>query len=278
MPAYRAGTLGLEPDEDGRLSPPVRTTVLVPAVRRSLVALRKAAPRAYGWCRTAGAVRHWSRLCRPKAGSPSRPRRRGAGCTRSAECGSEPRWWPKTTPHSGWPAHPRVTLRFLPTYCPRANPIERAFGDVHDCCTRIHRRKRLLDLVADVEDHLRLNGPWKYKLSDLCYEPAVTVTVEHIAAEEHAKVAVRVYQSPVDRCSDEDMNHDDFRTAGQPRRKRRGISPAVTRSGSAHASQPTGVPPSGHPCASRHRASWRRTRIAHESGKHDGWQQIGKRR
>jgi transposase len=52
MPAYRAGTLGLEPDEDGRLSPPVRTTVLVPAVRRSLVALRKAAPRAYGWCRT----------------------------------------------------------------------------------------------------------------------------------------------------------------------------------------------------------------------------------
>jgi transposase len=50
--AYRAGTLGLEPDEDGRLSPPVRTTVLVPAVRRSLVALLKAAPRAYGWCHT----------------------------------------------------------------------------------------------------------------------------------------------------------------------------------------------------------------------------------
>ena len=42
-------------------------------------------------------------------------------------------------------AHPRVTLLFLPTYCPRANPIERAFGDVHDCCTRNHRRKRLPD-------------------------------------------------------------------------------------------------------------------------------------
>ena len=38
--------------------------------------------------------------------------------------------------------HPRVTLLFLPTYCPRANPIERAFGDVHDCCTRNHQRKR----------------------------------------------------------------------------------------------------------------------------------------
>ena len=35
-----------------RLSPPLRTTVLVPTVRRSLVALLKAPPRAYGWCRT----------------------------------------------------------------------------------------------------------------------------------------------------------------------------------------------------------------------------------
>jgi hypothetical protein len=86
-------------------------------------------------------------------------------------------------------AHPRVQLLFLPTYCPRANPIERAFGDVHDCCTRNHRRTRLPDLVADVEDHLQLNGPWKYQLSNLYYEPAVTVAVENIAAEELAKVA-----------------------------------------------------------------------------------------
>ncbi|MBI3328123.1 MAG: winged helix-turn-helix domain-containing protein, partial [Nitrospinae bacterium] len=50
--AYRAGTLSLEPDEDGRLGPPLRTTVLVPLVRRSLLALLKASPRAYGWCRT----------------------------------------------------------------------------------------------------------------------------------------------------------------------------------------------------------------------------------
>ena len=44
--AYRAGTLGLEPDDDGRFSPPVRTTVLVPTRRRSLLALLKAPPRA----------------------------------------------------------------------------------------------------------------------------------------------------------------------------------------------------------------------------------------
>ena len=86
-------------------------------------------------------------------------------------------------------AHPRVTLLFLPTYCPRANPIERAFGDVHDCCTRNHQRKRLPDLVADVQDHLHLNGPWKYRLSDLYYEPVVTAAVEKIVAEDHAKVA-----------------------------------------------------------------------------------------
>src|ERR671917_1640008 len=50
--AYQAGTLGLEHDDQGRLLPPVRTTVLVPTLRRSLLALLKAPPRAYGWCRT----------------------------------------------------------------------------------------------------------------------------------------------------------------------------------------------------------------------------------
>jgi putative transposase len=86
-------------------------------------------------------------------------------------------------------SHPRVTLLFVPTYCPRANPIERAFGDVHDCCTRNHRRKRLPHLVADVEEHLQVNGPWLYKLSEIYYEPAVTAAVEKIAAEEQAKSA-----------------------------------------------------------------------------------------
>jgi len=51
-------------------------------------------------------------------------------------------------------AHPWVTLLWLPTYGPRANPIERAFGDVHDCCTRHHQRKRLPHLVTDVGTHL----------------------------------------------------------------------------------------------------------------------------
>jgi len=86
-------------------------------------------------------------------------------------------------------SHPRVTLLWLPTYGPRANPIERAFGDVHDCCTCNHQRKRLPDVVADVEDHLHLNGPWQYKLSDLYDDLAVTAVVEKIAAEERAKAA-----------------------------------------------------------------------------------------
>jgi transposase len=306
--AYRAGTLGLERDEDGRLRPPLRTTVLVPTVRRSLVALLKAPPRAYGWCRTrwscatlaltlqttrgitvsAETMRRWvhevgwvwkrAKLV-AKDDDPQRIGRLASiryhfeqlrqcetlvfadeldiqllpkvGCA----------WMPKGTqvevmtpgqnekyylagalePTTGtlhyalgprktnalfrnlltmlearypverytrlyvvvdnykihkakaveqWlAAHPRVTLLFLPTYCPCANPIERAFGDVHDCCTRNHQRKRLSDLVADVENHVHLNGPWQYKLSDLYYEPAVTTAVEKIAAEEHAKIA-----------------------------------------------------------------------------------------
>jgi transposase len=306
--AYRAGTLGLEPDEEGRLSPPSRTTVLVPTLRRSLVALLKAAPRAYGWCRTrwscatlaatlqttrgitvsAETLRRWvhqvgwvwkraklvakdddpqrvHRLARIRFVFEQLKQSEALVFADELEIHLLPKvgcaWMPKGSqvevmtpgqhhkhyvagaldPATGtlfhclgarktnallrdlldvlearypaeqyiriyvvvdnykihtakaveqWlAAHPRVTLLFLPTYCPRANPIERAFGDVHDCCTRNHQRKRLPELVADVEDHLHRNGPWPYKLSDLYDEPAVTAAVEKIAAEEYAKVA-----------------------------------------------------------------------------------------
>jgi transposase len=85
---------------------------------------------------------------------------------------------------SKWIAqHPRFELLFLPTYCPRANPIERAFGDVHDNCTRNHRRKRLRDLVSDVKRHLEVNGPWKYRLSDIYYTPEITAAVQRLAED-----------------------------------------------------------------------------------------------
>ena len=86
-------------------------------------------------------------------------------------------------------SHPRFALLWLPTYCPRANPIERAFGDVHDKCTRNHKRKRLRDLVQDVEQHMQANGPWQYKLSRLYDTPGVTAAVERIAAETRLKIA-----------------------------------------------------------------------------------------
>jgi len=75
-------------------------------------------------------------------------------------------------------AHPRFALLYLPTYCPRANPIERAFGDVHDKCTRNHTRKQMWQLVQDVKRHLLWNGPWTYTLSQLYYTPEVTAAVE----------------------------------------------------------------------------------------------------
>jgi putative transposase len=79
-------------------------------------------------------------------------------------------------------AHPRFELLYLPTYCPRANPIERAFGDVHDKCTRNHTRKQIWHLVQDVKQHLLGNGPWQYALSRLYYTPEVTAAVEVLRA------------------------------------------------------------------------------------------------
>jgi transposase len=49
---YRAGILGLTLDSSGQLAAPIRMTILMPWVKRSLGALLKAPPRAYGWCRT----------------------------------------------------------------------------------------------------------------------------------------------------------------------------------------------------------------------------------
>jgi hypothetical protein len=85
--------------------------------------------------------------------------------------------------------HPRFTLLFLPTYCPQANPIERAFGDVHDQCTRNHQRTRIEELVGDVEQHLSTNGPWQYQLAHLYDTPEVTTAVTRIAKEPQLRQA-----------------------------------------------------------------------------------------
>jgi putative transposase len=299
---YRAGTLGLVPDDDGRLSPPVRTTVLVPTLRRSLLALLKAPPRAYDWCRTrwscatlaatfkakrgltvsAETMRRWvhevgwvwrraklvakdddplrvERLARIRFVYEPLQQWEAIVCADELDIHLLPKvgyaWMPQGTQvevmtpgtnekhylagaldltagtlhhcvgprktnglfrdllhtlEAAYPAaqyqridvvvdnyrihkakaveewfakHPRIRLLFLPTYCPRANPIERAFGDVHDLCTRNHKRKRLRDLVADVVEHLHVNGPWQYKLSELYDAPAVTVAVERMVTE-----------------------------------------------------------------------------------------------
>jgi transposase len=85
--------------------------------------------------------------------------------------------------------HPRFRLLFLPTYCPRANPIERCFGDLHNKITRNHRRKRRRDLVADVGRHLKQNGPWHYQLSEIYQEAEVTRALRRPATRFCAAVA-----------------------------------------------------------------------------------------
>lgn len=86
-------------------------------------------------------------------------------------------------------AHPRFELVWLPSYCPRANPIERVFGDVHDKCTRNHKRTQIAEVVADVKAHLRWNGPWRYKLSELYYTPEVTAALTELNAAAQSRAA-----------------------------------------------------------------------------------------
>ncbi|MFL6466133.1 MAG: hypothetical protein ACJ73N_17205, partial [Bryobacteraceae bacterium] len=76
--------------------------------------------------------------------------------------------------------HPRFELVFQPTYCPRSSPLERIYGDVHDNVTRNHRRKRMRDLVADVIRFLEQHGPWRYRLSTIYEEPAVTAELHKL--------------------------------------------------------------------------------------------------
>lgn len=85
--------------------------------------------------------------------------------------------------------HPRFELVWLPSYCPRANPIERAFGDVHDKCTRNHKRTRLGEVVADVKEHLRWNGPWRYRLSQIYYAPEVEAALAELKIAQELKAA-----------------------------------------------------------------------------------------
>jgi len=68
-------------------------------------------------------------------------------------------------------------------WAPSARALS-AFGDVHDKCTRNHQRKRIEDLVWDVEQHFWTNGPWHYKLSHLYYTPEVTAAVDRIIQEQ----------------------------------------------------------------------------------------------
>ncbi len=85
--------------------------------------------------------------------------------------------------------HPRFEMVWQPTYCPTANPIERAFGDVHDKCTRHHKRTRIDDLVGDIKQHLKQNGPWQYRLSSIYYTPEVDAAVAELSEMQELKAA-----------------------------------------------------------------------------------------
>jgi transposase len=85
--------------------------------------------------------------------------------------------------------HPRFELLFLPAYCPKANPIERLFGDIHDHCTRNHKRRCLDELLQDVLDFIHQHRSWPYRLSSIYHEPEVSSALASLPPESPPKEA-----------------------------------------------------------------------------------------
>ena len=75
--------------------------------------------------------------------------------------------------------HPRFVLLWLPRYCPKANPIERVFGDLHDRITRNHRHRTLLSLLAEVQKYLRRRARHG-QLPSIYREPAVKSALRYL--------------------------------------------------------------------------------------------------
>jgi hypothetical protein len=104
--AYRAGSLGIQIDEDGQLSIAVQSTILRPWLTRSLGACSKKPRVPLAGAAPDGVVRPSPRRSRPTTGWRSRRQPCGAGSIRSAGGGNVPNAWPKMTPHTGsnaWP-------------------------------------------------------------------------------------------------------------------------------------------------------------------------------
>ena len=51
-------------------------------------------------------------------------------------------------------AMPKIQLRFLPSYCPQENRIERIWRELHANVTRNHRCPNLEVLMENVHDYL----------------------------------------------------------------------------------------------------------------------------
>jgi transposase len=75
--------------------------------------------------------------------------------------------------------HPRFVLLWLPRYCPKANPIERIFGDLHDQITRNHRHGTLPPLLAEVQRYLRRRAHHG-QLPSIYREPAVESALRYL--------------------------------------------------------------------------------------------------
>ena len=130
---YHAAQLGITSTRMAS-SPAVRTTVLMPWIKRTVDALLKASPQAFGWCRT-----RWS--CATLACELQAKHRLevSAGTVRRwlhewVGCGNGPSWSPKITIRSGSNAWPGFGGRS--STCKRMKWLSLLMNSISICCPK----------------------------------------------------------------------------------------------------------------------------------------------
>lgn len=141
--AYLKETLDIF-DAEGRISQPLRTTVLMPNIKQSIVALLKKATEVYGWCRTRWRCETLALELKAKS---------GIGIL------AETMRWRLKEIEWIWKWAKLVAKDVDSARITKLAHI------------RNHKRSFLTQVVADVLEHFQVYGPWKYQFSEIYVTP-----------------------------------------------------------------------------------------------------------
>src|SRR5262245_30943322 len=81
----------------------------------------------------------------------------------------------------------------LPDFKKQTSPTS---GLMNSIFTSWRRRKLLRTLVNDVKQHLEKNGPWKYKVPSIYYEPEVEVALNQLSLNSCSQGSARPARRP----------------------------------------------------------------------------------